>query len=159
MKSIKLITIILSLMAASAHATSAQPGFLEVHDWPKYWVEDEVDICTVPVYMELPGFAKVLNMDDLEIHLESLDFRTYEGCTDFEIISAIDVLLGCRVTSNGKVGGDYSSKIENPQVPATGSEPVTRTACVRLENVSFDTIPAPNESLQVATLTLTIAPL
>jgi hypothetical protein len=160
MKSIKLITIILSLMVASAHATSPQSDFIEVSDWPKHWVDDEVDICAIPVYMELPGFAKVLNQDELEIRIKSLDLDTYAGCTDFELIAAIDVVLGCRIQSNGTVGGDYSCSIENAQVDATGpTTPAVRTACVRLDNVDFSYLPAPGEGLNVATLTLTIAPL
>ena len=160
MKSIKLITIILSLMAASAHATSAQPDFVEVFDWPKHWVDDELEICTIPVYMELPGFAKVLNQDEIEIRIKSLDLNTYAGCTDFKLISAIDIVLGCRIQSNGKVGGDYSCSIENAQVQATGPvTPAVRTACVRLDNVEFSNLPAHGESLEIATLTLTVAPL
>lgn len=160
MKSIKLITIILSLMAASAHATSAQPDFVEVSDWPKHWVDDDLDICTVPVYMELLGFAKVLNPDELDIHIKSLDLNTYTGCTDFELICSVDVILGCRIQSNGKVGGDYSCWVENPQVEITGdATPATRTACVKLDNVEFSNLPAHGESLEVATLTLTVAPL
>jgi hypothetical protein len=158
MKSMKLIAIILSLMAVSAHATSTQHG-LTVHDWPRHWVNEEQDLCVIPIYMDLPGFARVVDMDELEIHLESLDMWTYEGCTDFGIICSIDVRLGCRVKSNGVVGGDYTCKVKNPHVPVTGPDPVTRTACVRLENVGFDKLPAPNDTLEVATLTLTVVPL
>jgi len=162
MKSIKLITIILSLIAASAHATSAPQSFVELSEWPGKWEMhyDEVSICEMPVYMELPGFARVLNPEDLDIHIESLDLDTYSGCTDFELICSIDIVLGCKVQSNGKVGGDYSCWIVNPQVQTTGDgTPATRTACVKLDKVEFSFLPAPGESLEVATLTLTVAPL
>ena len=162
MKSIKLITIILSLMGASAHATSGPQGFVELSEWPGHWEiqYDEVSLCEMPVYMELPRFAKVLNPEDLDIHVESLDMDTYSGCTDFELICSIDVVLGCKVESNGEVGGDYSCWIENPQVQTTGGgTPATRKACVKINHVNFSYLPAPGESLEVATLTLTVAPL
>lgn len=153
MKSITFITIIAFLLAASLQA-----AYVEVSDWPGQWVYDEANICEIPVYMVLPGFAQVLNANDLEIHLHDINIQTYEGCTDFEMISAIDILLGCTIQSNGKVGGDYSCWVDDTLVNATGPTPVARKACVRLENVEFDVLPAYGDSIEVGTLTLTISP-
>jgi len=111
-----------------------------------------------PVYMELPGFAKVLNKDDLEISLDDVSFGTFQGCTDFELIAMIDITLGCKVKGNRKVRGDYSCSIDNPQVPATGSTPEIRKVCVKLENAKFYYFAtSPDERVQVATLTLTVS--
>jgi len=137
-------------------AASAQASRRHELDWPTQY--QELALCEIPVYMELPGFAKVLNKDDLEISLDDVSFGTFQGCTDFELIAMIDITLGCKVKGNRKVRGDYSCSIDNPQVPATGSTPEIRKVCVKLENAKFYYFAtSPDERVQVATLTLTVS--
>jgi hypothetical protein len=97
---------------------------------------------------------------DLEIFLDAVEAGTYEGCTDFQVLSNLDIILGCKLVLNGKVLGDYSCWIDDTYVQATASTPATRTACVRLENPEYYYF-ATSEAgvdVEVAKLILTVAP-
>ncbi|MHC4557258.1 MAG: hypothetical protein ACYTFW_01910 [Planctomycetota bacterium] len=162
MKSIKYIIIIVFFLVVSSQAE-----YIYEYDWPRYWVEVELEqeqealaVNQVPVRIEIPPFVQVLNAKDLEIFLDEVDARTYEGCTDFQVISNLDIKLGCRLIINGKVRGDYSCWINDAYVQPTGDLPETRTACVRLENPKYYYVATSSEGevVEVAKLVLTVSP-
>jgi len=120
---------------------------------------DPKGVAVIPVVFEAPSYAAIWNAGDLAIHLEeSTDALTYEGCTDFQVVCLIDITLSCTVKSNSKVPGEYSCRIENEHVPATGDLPATRSVCVKLELEKVPPVNALGQDRQVATVTLTVAP-
>jgi hypothetical protein len=158
MKRIKYIIITVLFLL-----TSSQAGYIYESYWPGHWVkeeEEELSLNQIPVRIEMPGFAQIINAKDLEIFLDDINTETYEGCTNFQVMCNLDITLGCKLIINGKVSGDYSCWIDDTYVQATGSTPETRTACVRLENPKYHYFAASEEGVvtEVAQLVLTVAP-
>jgi hypothetical protein len=162
MKSIKYIIITAIFLVASSQAS-----YMYESRWPGHWVRDWVEetqqgqsLNQIPVCIDVPMFVQVLNVKDLEIFLDAVDAGIYEGCTDFQVLSNLDIVLGCKLVLNGKVLGDYSCWIDDTYVQATGDAPATRKACVKLENPEYYYF-ATSEAgvdVEVAKLIVTVAP-
>lgn len=151
-------SICLTIVAAVFLVFSAQAG----HARESIWSMDDPNpnsLCVIPVVIGTPSYAMILNQGDLAIDLkETDDALIYEGCTDFKVLSALNITLSCKVKSNGKVPGVYSCLIENEHVAPTGDIPVTRTVCVKLEMEKIPPMSVFAEDRQVATVILTVAP-
>ncbi len=150
--------ICLTIVAVVILVFSAQAG----HARESIWSMDDPNpnsLCVIPIVIETPSYAIILNQGDLAIDLkETTDALTYEGCTDFKVLSALNITLSCKVKSNGKVPGYYSCLIENEHVAPTGDMPTTRTVCVKLEMEKIPSMSVFAEDRQVATVILTVAP-
>lgn len=154
LKKILVAVTLLSLLAAPAYA-----GHIHIHP-PGFWppTYDWVDVCEIPVMMDVGMYIEVLCQDDLVIKLEQVAFRTYEGCTELQIKSNFDAELGCAIQSTGKVPGIYTCSIDNPKVPATLCSTVaTRMVCVKAEDVSIVHI-TPGSDVHVADVTISVRP-
>lgn len=156
MKSVKLILMAVVCLAVSVHAENPQRPWW--YDARRIVGNEAESICEMPVYIDLPGYAVILSKDDLRINLFEVDVETYKGCTDFRMLSLIDVTLGCRVVNHRKVPGEFSCTLDNRYVDVTGKTPVKRQVCVKLENCNLFQVHAYQNNLQVATVTLTVAP-
>ena len=162
MKSAKYIIITVLFLAVSS-----QGAYIHKPHWPGHWVkklvvekEQERPLDQIPVCIDVPRFVQILNAKDLEIFLDEIDADTYEGCTDFQVVCNLDIILGCKLVLNGKVHGDYSCWIDDTHVPVTGSTPETRTACVRLEHPKYYYFATSEEGIvaEVGKLIVTVAP-
>jgi len=156
MKSVKLILVTAVCFAVSVHAENPQDPWW--YNARRIIGNEAESVCEMPVYIELPGYALILNKDKLKINLDEVDAETYEGCTDFKMISLIDITLGCQVINHEKVPGDFSCSLDNKYVDFTGKTPVKRKVCVKLEHCNLFKVNTHQNNLQVATVTLTVAP-
>lgn len=114
--------------------------------------------CVIPVTMDIGMYVEILDVQNLSIKLQQVEFDTYEGCTDIRIKSNFDLELGCKVKPTGMVPGEYSCWIDNPKVFLDLSENVTvRKLCVKAENVKI-LYTAPGLDVHVADVTVTVVP-
>lgn len=124
--------------------------------WPDF--PEPIDECTIPVFMDIPMYAEILDPDELVIKLEPVAATTYKGCVDIEILSNFDAELRCGVTSTGKVQGRYSCWLDDPTVPATFcGTAVRRRVCVRADKVNIVQA-VPEANVHIADITVTIVP-
>ncbi len=114
--------------------------------------------CTIPVTMDIGMYVEILDVQNLSIKLQQVEFDTYEGCTEIRIKSNFDLELVCKVKPTGMVPGEYSCSIDNPKVPLDLSENVAvRKVCVRAEKVKI-LYAAPGLDVHVANVTITVIP-
>jgi len=114
--------------------------------------------CVFPVVMDVGMYVEILDVKDLSIKLQQVEFDTYEGCTEIRIKSNFDLELMCKVKPTGMVPGEYSCSIDNPKVPLDLSENVAvRNVCVKAENVKI-LYTAPGLDVHVADITITVIP-
>ena len=114
--------------------------------------------CVIPVVMDVGMYFEILDVKNMSIKLEQVEFDTFEGCTEIQIKSNFDLELVCKVKPTGRVPGQYTCSIDNPKVPLDLSENVTvRNICVKAEKVKV-LYTAPGLDVHVADVTLTVVP-
>lgn len=142
---------LLLLMPPSLQATSRTRIFGRLPYAPER-------ICNIPVVMDVGMYVEILNVKNLSIKLQQIEFETYQGCTEVEIKSNFDLEILCKVKPTGVVPGKYSCWIDNPKVPFDFSDrPVVRKVCVKAEKVQILHV-APGSDVHVADVTLTVMP-
>jgi hypothetical protein len=115
-------------------------------------------VCNIPVVMDVGMYVEILDVQDLSIKLQQVEFDTYEGCTEIRIKSNFDLQLMCKIKPTGIVPGKYSCWIDNPKVPLDLSENVAvRNVCVKAEKVKI-LYTAPGSDVHVADVTITVMP-
>ncbi|MBN2592075.1 MAG: hypothetical protein JXA81_01105 [Sedimentisphaerales bacterium] len=115
-------------------------------------------VCNIPVVMDVGMYVEILDVQDLSIKLQQVEFETYEGCTEIRIKSNFDLQLMCKIKPTGMVPGKYSCWIDNPKVPLDLSENVAvRNVCVKAEKVKI-LYTAPGSDVHVADVTITVMP-
>jgi len=144
------VTLLL-VLPISMHAEIIDGGFRSLLYLPE-------KKCVIPVTMDVGMYVEILDVKNMSIKLEQVEFDTFEGCTEIQIKSNFDLELVCKVKPTGMVPGKYSCSIDNPKVHLDLSENVTvRNVCVRAENVKV-LYTAPGLDVHVADVTITVVP-
>jgi len=121
---------VVALIAATAQAGLGEGAYFDEDDpdisykedgkWPHVYIE--VDICTIPIYMEVGYYVTIEDCDKLEITLKQVtcasigedddDFPCYEGCVRvdgksskeyFKARANFDAIFGAEVEEIGDV--------------------------------------------------------
>jgi spore coat polysaccharide biosynthesis protein SpsF (cytidylyltransferase family) len=127
--------VLLALVAMPAYA-----GHMKRTDWPCEF--KFVDLCDIPVYMNVGLYVEILDQHLLKIILEQEDIDTYSGCVTIYIKSNFDLILGCYTElkdAGQQMGGKMTCEI-NPDtfVPKTLCEGVAeREVCVNYDKVGI----------------------
>ena len=143
---------LLVVAAVAMLAGSAQAGAIKFHDWPCTFTPQEV--VTIPVVMDIGYWIKVKNQD-AKIKLNQVNINLYEGCTDIEILTNVDIALSCSVKPNGAVPGDWSCSVSPSEVDASGG---TVSLCAKVEKPDLSGTPGGKNNVQVATVSLKVVP-
>ena len=83
--------------------------------WP--WVYLELEICQIPVYMDVGMYVDMKDCGKKEIILKQVtcpagrNFPCYKGCVMFEIRANFEVKLGTKLTKIGPVIKNWEAKI------------------------------------------------
>jgi len=142
---------LLSLLPLSLQATSMTRFFGSLSYAPER-------ICSIPVVMDVGMYVEILDVQNLSIKLQQVEFDTYEGCTEIKIKSNFDLQLMSKIKPTGMVPGKYSCWIDNPKVALDLSENVAvRNVCVKAEKVKI-LYTAPGLDVHVADVTITVIP-
>jgi hypothetical protein len=143
--------LLLLLLSPSLQATSRKRIFGRLPYAPER-------ICNIPVIMDVGMYVELLNIEDLSIKLQQVEFETYQGCAEIKIKTNIDLEILCDIKPTGVVPGNYSCWIDNPKVPFDFSDrPAVRNVCVKAEKVQILHV-APGLDVHVADVTLTVMP-
>lgn len=112
-------------------------------DWPSHLVYEEVEICTIPIKIDVGYYAEIVDCSKKTITLEqvscgdigkgSSDFPCYSGCVDLDIKTNFEAKLGTVLTKDGNVistskGQDRWVAYFSDDIIAKGGE--STTLCV-----------------------------
>ena len=128
----RLATIALAgFLASAAHA-----GEIKIHRWPREFVQDAVQVCEIPVVMDInPVRFSAIRIVAGPLELQPVDVGIYEGCRDLLVICSHDVTLRYSIEPTGLVDANYSASIANPDVDAPGG---TTQLCVKLTDARLE---------------------
>jgi hypothetical protein len=119
MKMVKKCLIAIALLAfltttVQAGDEAENPWKFDDH-WP--WVYLELEICQIPVYMDVGMYVDMKDCGKKKIVLKQITcpdgkkFPCYTGCTAFEIRANFEVKLGTKLYKIGDVIKNWSAKI------------------------------------------------
>lgn len=150
------------LLAASVQAAS----YKKDGRWPSTYLE--VDICTIPVYMEI-GYYVELDCEDKEIKLvqitcpEGKAFPCYLGCVELTGRANFPAIFGASLENKHAVLNETSVSFstESPyvgnQFAGTGEDEKMQI-CVEAWDTNIHLSGSPNDKMLVADLKITVKP-
>jgi len=107
-------------------------------DWPKDVVitYTELEICQIPISIEIGMFVEIENCGDLEIILEQVSctepgqtFPCYKGCTEIKVRANFEVQLGLKLYKIGDIisqGGAWWAPTDNWKAYFTNDDGATK---------------------------------
>jgi len=169
MKMVKKSLIAIALLAFLA--TTVQAGDAAVNprkfddNWP--WTYTALEICQIPVYMDVGYFVKLIDCEKKEIILKQVpcadigkgggDFPCYYGCVKFKIFANFEVKLGTVLYKDpiGVIDG-WSAAYDNDIVPGDGAEH-ERQLCISAWKAKIWKV-APGDKVLVGEVAVTVKP-
>ncbi len=145
--------LLFAVLAACALTATASAGEIFLSTFPTTYIPQE--ITDIPVLMDIGYFVFIRDQDKLQIKLLPTEIREYEGCTEVEIEANFDLRLSCEIVSNGAVDGDYTCSVTPNLLDAPGG---TVAVCAKLVDASLLNVVGGTTDVQVATVTLKVAP-
>lgn len=145
-----------TLLCAAAVALLSCPanaGEISIFPFPTQFVPQE--ITDIPVLMDVGFFVAIRDQDKLVIKLQQKSIQEYEGCTDVVIDTNFDLVVTCSIATRGVVPGDYACSVTPARLDVPGG---TTTVCATLKNANLTGAPGGARDVQVATVTLKVAP-
>ena len=135
--------------------------------WPFEYVA--LDLCTIPVKMEIGYYVEVHKCNELQIKLVQVDcadlvkhanetWPCYQDCTDVTIRSNFEVKLGLNKAKIGNVLDAWDAYIKG-DVATVGPGEDTITICVEAWKARlFESDAAAGSVVNVGTVTITVKP-
>ena len=132
--------------------------------WP--WTYLELEICQIPVYMEVGMYVKVIDCHKLEIILKQVkcdsigkgdgDFPCYEGCTDVKIQANFEVKLNTKFYKDpiNDIINKYSISLSDDVVSPPGE---TVTLCMQAWKAKLQNH-APGSKVPVGEIAILVKP-
>jgi hypothetical protein len=168
MKMVKRSLIAIAVVALLA--TTVQAGYspnLKYDDhWPYEYVA--VDLCTIPVYMDVGLYVQIKDCDKRKIELkqvdcaeidrESKDFPCYLDCEEFEIRANFEVKLGVKKAKADPTNlKDWDAYYDGEDtVPGDGNY-YKRKVCVKAWKTEIWKS-SPGDKVKVGEVTITVKP-
>jgi hypothetical protein len=181
MKMVKRTLIAIALVAFLA---STAPAAIEVYYWGAidkdtgvkvdgnekiYWPYEykALDVCEMPVKMEIGMYVEVQDCTDKKIVLKQVDcgdigkgggdFPCYLGCADFAVRANFDVKMGTRLEKVGSVIKDWEAYYDGGDVvPGDGADHTVKV-CVKAWKAQLWS-GTPGEEVTVGKLFITAKP-
>ncbi len=135
--------------AATLLALTAQAGEIETSDWPREFISQEMT--TVPVFMDIPLWVRIRDIDKLVIRLIPRSTYEYEGCADVVFETPRNLNVSVRFIPTGAVRGKYSCWLSSSFAEAP--EPALNV-CVKLET---EELPPPMTNVRVGVVTFQVS--
>jgi hypothetical protein len=168
MKMVKKSLIAIAMLAFLA--TTVQAGDLAENprkfddSWP--WTYTALEICQIPVYMDVGMYVELIDCDELEIVLKQVgcssigkaddDFPCYEGCVKFKVIANFEVKLGTNLYDQSDIITDWAAALDVDVIPGDGA-PHEVELCVTAWNAEIWTS-APGDNVLVGEVGVTVKP-
>jgi len=168
MKMVKKCLIAIALLAFLATTVQAgddaeNPWKFDDH-WP--WVYLELEICQIPVYMDVGMYVDMKDCGKKEIILKQVscdtigkgsgDFPCYKGCVKFQIRANFEVKLNTKLYKIGPVIDGWAASLDNDIVPGDGNY-YEREVCVTAWKAQIWSA-APGDKVLVGEVAITVKP-
>ena len=183
MKMIRRTLIAIAVVALVATSTSAQTLGPKPHEgggnspaikvnlerleigWPFEFTA--LELCVVPVFMNVGFFVQVENCADKKIKLEQVDcgdigkggedWPCYLDCEDIRIRSNFEVKLGTKLNREGPVIDQWEAYYDGTDIVSASGDYETVTVCVKAWRAQLFRQP-PGSQVRVGTLVITVKP-
>lgn len=156
---------VVALLTTVVHA--ADPSLKFDDGWPGHWVVDSVDICTIPVYMDVGMYVQVKECNKREIVLKQVDcsaigkgsgdFPCYKDCDNVQIRANMDVKLGLSKAKIGSVLKDWSAYYDGGDVITGNGSYQTVQVCVTAWKTEIWNN-SPGDKVEVGSVTINVKP-
>jgi hypothetical protein len=174
MKMVKKCMIALAvaaLMATTVQAGAPAPdgSIKRDGDWP--WTYKAIDLCVMPIYMDVGHFVQLKDCSDRKIHLKQVtctsigknnteDFPCYRDCEEIQVRANFPAIFGGRVDKNSTgILKDTEVKWAGDKFQIIGGGDWEQlTICVNAWKAEIWRATEPSEKTQVGTLTITVKP-
>ena len=142
--------------------------FTKTFSWPYEvtWTYTALDICKIPVYMEIGMYIEIIDCDNAEILMTQVDcgnvadFPCYAGETTVHAVSNFDALLGLNTTiTAGDIlhSDNFGCAITSgASVPGDGNEHAVTIGCAAKKAKLYKHVPG--TKVEVAEVTITVKP-
>jgi hypothetical protein len=168
MKMVKKSIIALAVVALMVTVAQAgDPSIKRDGDWP--WTYKAIDLCTMPVYMDVGHYVQLEKCHDRKIHLKQVDcdsigkgggdFPCYTDCEKIKVRANFPAIFGASLK---KIGGilDKTSiywKDDINQI-AGGGAWEELTVCLDAWKAQIWKAAEPDDKLKVGELTINVKP-
>jgi len=141
-------------------ASMAPAGEIKLNSWPTTYVP--TTLTKIPVVMDIGYWVYIADQQNLKIKLVQTSAagagkHTYEGNTDVKIQCNFDLKLSTSIAGNGAIAGDFASWV-TPDTVSTGGGTVKVYAKLTNANLGTSGLSAGMKDVQVATVTVKVAP-
>jgi hypothetical protein len=158
---------LLALLATTVQAgdSAANPRKFDDH-WP--WTYTALEICQIPVYMDVGWFVQLVDCNKKEIILKQVtcdsigkdpakDFPCYYGCVKFKLYANFEVKLGT-VLYKDPIGiiDAWEATLDNDIVPGDGNQ-YEREVCIKAWKAKIWKA-APGDKVLVGEVAITVKP-
>jgi hypothetical protein len=168
---------IIAIAVVALLATVVQAGAINPikrdGDWP--WTYKALDICKIPVYMDVGHYVEIYDCGDLEIVLvqvdcESIsknpvdDFPCYQDCVKFTARANFNAIFGANLTKSDGEGPIVELLkdtdvfwIGDNDIPGDGADHELEV-CINAWNTEIWKSGAPGDKILVGELVITVKP-
>jgi hypothetical protein len=171
MKMVKKCIFALAVVALMVTVVSAgtSPTVKRDGDWP--WTYKPIDLCIMPIWMDVGHFVQLKNCNDRKIELKQVtctdieknnvdDFPCYKDCETFEVRANFPAIFDGRVDKIGPILKDTKVTFEGDkfQIQGTGGWE-SLTICVTAWKAEIWNAPeGPDSKTRVGDLAVTVKP-
>jgi len=160
-----------ALMATTVQAGAPAPGgsIKRDGDWP--WEYKAIDLCTIPVYMDVGHYVQLKECNKREIKLVQVtcttigknntdDFPCYSDCEDIEVRANFPAIFGASLSKIGPILKDTSIywKDDINQISGSTGDWEKLTICLDAWNAEIWRAAEPAENALVGEITINVKP-
>jgi hypothetical protein len=169
MKMVKKSIFALAVVALLVSVVQADdPSIKRDGDWP--WTYKAIDLCTMPVYMDVGHYVQLEKCNERKIEMKQVDctsigkgsgdFPCYDGCTAFNVRANFPAIFGGDLKNKANIIKEMSVywKDDDNQISGSTGGWESLTVCVKAWKTEIWKAATPNSKLKVADLTITVKP-
>jgi hypothetical protein len=170
MKMVKKCIIALAVAALMVTTVRAgDPAIKKDGDWP--WEYKAIDLCTIPVYMDVGHFVQLKECNKREIKLVQVtcttigknnidDFPCYSDCEDIEVRANFPAIFGASLSKVGPILKDTSVywKDDINQISGSAGDWEKLTICLDAWKAEIWRAAEPAENALVGEITINVKP-
>jgi len=163
---------IIALAVAALMVTTVRagdPAIKKDGDWP--WEYKAIDLCTIPVYMDVGHYVQLKECNKREIKLVQVtcttigknntdDFPCYSDCEDIEVRANFPAIFGASLSKIGPILKDTSIywKDDINQISGSTGDWEKLTICLDAWNAEIWRAAEPAENALVGEITINVKP-
>ena len=169
MKMVKKSIIALAVVALMVSVAQADdPSIKKDGDWP--WTYKAIDLCTMPVYMDVGHYVQLKECNKRELKLSQVnctdigkasgDFPCYDGCEEIEVRANFPAIFGGNLSNKASVIKEISVywKNDDNQISGSTGDWEKLEVCVKAWKTEIWKAAIPDDKMKVADLTITVKP-